>query len=219
MGAVLAMKWLSLAACLTAASCGTLYDANPIAGAAQGFVSGGGDATPTASVADTINRDFIEAQASNLLLVSIINRDAVAVVFQAGQNRGTTTWLSPDGISISLTEGFITATRGLGGDIMATDSAGSRSGFAGVGPYSKVYEYLDGRDQIVTDRFSCEMQVERRETITIYDRSYNTTVFEEFCESAEFLIRNVYWRDQNGTIWQSRQWISADVGYLGYQRL
>jgi len=63
------------------------------------------------------------------------------------------------------------------------------------------------------------MVLDRRENITLYERVYQTQVYVESCDGGGESFQNYFWRGANGVIWQSRQWISAETGYLGYQRL
>ncbi|MEL6958807.1 MAG: YjbF family lipoprotein [Pseudomonadota bacterium] len=217
------MKWIAFAAFAFSLGCGPLVQTNPVLGLAQ-TVAGGVSSeaeieSPGTGVLETVNRAFIEAQPNDLLLVSVISREAVAVVMPGGNNGSKTTWFSPDGISVTFDRGVLVATRGLGQDLMGADASRTLAAFGGGPNYLRTYDFLTGRDQIEQMSFTCSMNPDRSEAVTIYERTYQTTVFEEFCESDEFLIRNVYWRGTDGTIWQSRQWISGEIGYLGYQRL
>jgi len=216
------MKWLAILALGVLVACGPLRQGNPVLGIAQGIASGllpSDEAdSPSGSITDAITRDFIEAQPNEMMLVSVIAREATAIVVRGGNNGSKVTWLSPDGISVAFDDGVLVGTRGLGEDLMGADVAGTKSGFFGNSNYLINRSYLDGSDQIITAQFRCSMVVDRTEVITIYEQTYDTRVYVETCENDEYLYRNSFWRGSNGVIWQARQWISADAGYLGYQR-
>ncbi len=210
--------FLALALCV---ACGPMNQSSPIQGLAQGLIGGGGaeSDTPDTGGVMSLTRAFVEAQPNDLLLASVISREATAILVRGGNNGSKTTWLSPDGISVTLDRGLVVATRGLGDDMMGAEVSAVLNSFGRQGSYPRRYSFLNGLDQIEMLDFQCQISLDRSETITIVERAYATNVFIETCDSREGSIRNLYWRASNGVIWQSRQWISAEVGYLGYQRL
>ncbi|MBT8410780.1 MAG: YjbF family lipoprotein, partial [Octadecabacter sp.] len=129
------------------------------------------------------------------------------------------TWLSVDGLSLTLDRGLLVATRGFGDDLMGADVSAALRSLNGGGNHMRTLEFLNGLDQIERPVFECSTRVTGREIITIVERSYATFVLEENCVGENATFKNTYWRDANGVIWQARQWISPLVGYLGYQRL
>lgn len=215
------MKNFMIAAVLSLAGCGTLNQSNPVQSIAQGLLSGGAsdESQPATNVAAAINREFIEAQPNDLMIASVISRNATAVLVRGGNNGSRVTWLSPDGIGVTFQDGVLISTRGLGADLMGADVSGVLNSVSSGGNYLRQHSYLNGLDQIETAQFQCSISVDRSETIEIYERSYDTTVHVEVCQGAQDRFRNLYWIASDGVIWQSRQWISAEVGYLGSQRL
>lgn len=216
------MKWILVLTLGLTAACGPLRQGNPVIGIAQGVTAGlfssGESESPSESIAGAITREFIEAQPNEMMLVSVIAREATAIVVLGGNNGSKTTWFSEDGISVTFDNGVLVASRGLGDDLMGADMSGTKAAFFGSSNYLITRTYLDGSDQSQTSRFTCSMVLDRSEPITIYERTYDTQVYVETCENDEYLYRNSFWRTSDGTIWQARQWISADAGYLGYQR-
>lgn len=213
------MKWISVLALAALVACGNLVQSNPVLSVAQGMAQGGNVDSGPVNVAGAITRDFIEAQPNDLMLASIISRETNAVLVRGGNNGSRLTWLSQDGIGVTFDRGVLVASRGLGFDLMGADVSGTDLAFSNLGNYQRKHSYLTGLDQIRSVYFTCTMALDRQETITIYERNFNTNVYEEFCEGDGIRFRNLYWRDGNGVVWQSRQWISADAGYIGYQRL
>lgn len=212
---------LALAA-LTA--CGPLQDDNRLAATAQTLLQragGGGEESDSAPVSGTagLTRAQIEAQPTDLLRLSIISLDATALVFKIGQNGSRTTWVSAEEIGIIFDRGVLVGTRGLGDDLMGSDVSGAIRSLGGGGNHLRTMDFLNGLGQIERVGYQCSTAQVRRESLTLYERSYATVVYEETCSGEDSDFKNTFWRGADGVIWQSRQWISPDVGYLDYQRL
>lgn len=206
------------------ASCGPLQESNKTASTfVDLFQNVGqraiGNDSPAPAAAPTLSRAFIDAQETELLRVSIISREATGLIGLGGRNGSIETWFSPEGLSFSFDEGLLVGTRGFGDDLMGADVSGAISSFNGGGNHLRIQDFLNGLGQIERRSFRCETVATKREEITIVERSYQTTVFEEACSGETGDFKNTYWRDSQGVIWQSRQWISDDVGFMGYQRL
>lgn len=210
---------LPVIAALTA--CGPLTQNNPTMGIVRGVVDGssGEDEATDPGLASILSRDFIEAQPNDIMLASVIAREATAVLIKAGTNGSKVTWISPDGISLTFDTGVLVASRGLGDDLMGANVAGVVSSFENATSYMRTHDYMNGLNQIETETFACSQSKDRTESLTIYDRTYETDVFVETCEDGNDGFINTFWRSRDGVIWQARQWVSDDVGYVGYQRL
>ena len=216
------MKWyMQLSLLVGLAACGPLTQGNPTLDFARGVADQpeGNDQAAGPSLNDLLNREFIGQQPNDIILASVISRAATAVMIKAGTNGSKVTWFSPDGIGITLDNGVLIATRGLGADLMGSDAAGVISGLDGAATHDRTHAYMNGLDQIETRSFTCSVTKDRAEDITIYERTYTTSVFIERCSDGITDFTNTFWRTADGVIWQARQWVSGDVGYLGYQRL
>lgn len=173
------------------------------------------DAAPDAG----LTREAIDAAPVKLLRLSLISGSATGILAEGGRNGSKVTWLSNAGFGFTFDEGLVVATRGTGGDLIGADvSAAIRSLDAG-GNHTRTLDFLDSLDQIQQLIVQCQTVITGRETITIFERDYVTSVIEETCAGGDETFKNTYWRDEKGVIWQSRQWISSHAGYLGYQRL
>lgn len=228
------IKGCAVAAVLAGAACGTLREGNLGVAVATNLaqsVNLGGDSlaqpvsnagsqpAPAASSEQVLDRAFIEAQNIDLLRVSIISRDVTTLVPFAAQNGDKTTWISSDQISLSYKGGLLIGSRGLGDDLMGADVSGALTSLSAGGNHMRTLDFLNGLDQIDRKSFQCETVQTGSELLTIFEISYQTDVFDETCVGESETFKNTYWRDADGVIWQSRQWISPMVGYLGYQRL
>jgi hypothetical protein len=184
---------------------------------------GAGDVTAGdsgfATEGQTLTRAFIDAQDVGLLRLSILSRDATGLVFFGRANGSKVTWLSLEGVSFVFNDGLLVGTRGFGDDLMGSDVAAAKASLQRGSNYLRTLDFLNGLSQIERRTFQCVSVQTGRENTTIVERTYTTTVIEETCSGENESFKNTYWRDENGVIWQSRQWILREIGYLGYQRL
>lgn len=130
-------------------------------------------------------------------------------------------WLSADGATISLDQGIILATRGMGDDVM-----GSKSSFPGwnslnqTRKYARSISYLSDDNKIKTRFFSCILRKSpKTEKIKIYDLDFETYKFNEACEDKIGFIENIFYLDKKGVVRRSRQFHSTTIGYLLIERL
>ena len=116
------------------------------------------------------------------------------------RNRDVVTYLTPDGISVSLRHGVLVATRGLGFDLMTADVSAVIPAIRNRSQeVIRVHRYLDGEEQVVIRTFICD-----------YSGAGTVT---ETCYSDGLRITNTY--DLGGrAIRASRQWVSPEQGYL-----
>lgn len=165
------------------------------------------------------SREQIEAQPLDLLRVSIISLEATTVMALAGTNGTKTTWFSAGNLSVSFEDGLLIGSRGFGDDLMGADVSGAIQSLSSGGNHMRTLSFLNGLGQIEEVSYRCSTVHVRADRLEIIERFYDTTIIEETCSSGDHSFKNTYWRDQDGVIWQSRQWISPRVGFLGYQRL
>ena len=201
-------------------ACGPMQESSRLSGAAEGlFARIGGQDSLTADAPTALTREQIEAQPVELLRVSFIDFGVTSVLVQSGGSAGMVTWLGADRRSVTFKDGLLVATRGLGDDLMGSDIDAAIASLNGGGNHLRTLDFLNGLNQIERIQFTCTTTKEGTETLTIFEKTYQTDVLEEVCDSEIGGFKNAYWRDGNGVIWQSRQFISVGGGYLGYQRL
>lgn len=214
------MKWICGIALLVLASCGPLARNNNVLGAAQGIV--GANSQSESSVAGPLAGWAIaglQEQSADRLLLNVFERGSAATMVHIGTNGSRVTWVSAEGVSITLEDGVVLATRGLGGDLMGAAAPVKGSGFRNPSNYLRTHDFLNGLGQIERREFNCETFFWKDETLRINEQSYQTRAFREVCEGTQNRFTNTYWLRSNGVIQQTRQWISPEVGHIGYQRL
>ena len=138
-----------------------------------------------------------------VILVQVPNRDAVALLTKVGTNQGVDTYLSADGISISLRNGMLVATRGLGFDLMRTDTKRPLAAIAAAPQsISRTYDHLNGENHLISVTYDCSYTaITARQT-------------QETCTSSGQSFDNRYQRNGAGRIVNSRQWVSPQTGWL-----
>lgn len=137
------------------------------------------------------------------ILAQVPARKAVALLTKVETNQGVDTYLSADGISISLRDGMIVATRGLGFDLMRADTERSLAAIAAPPQtISRAYDHLDGENHVISVTYECVyVVISSRQT-------------KETCSLPRQRFENFYQRNQAGKIINSRQWVSSQIGWI-----
>lgn len=214
--------WVWLTACICLGACGPLAERKPLFEGVQGLVSGAEPpgANQQADARETLSREQIDSADVELLLFAPADSESSVLLAHAATNGARRTWASDEAISLTLHDGVIVASRGLGNDLMGADAAAAHAAIvAGQGASTRVHDYLDGEDQITQRTYNCTASTERVDDLEIFGRIYETRVVKERCEGERIRFQNLYWVDGVGTIRQSRQWLSPQVGLLDLQRL
>lgn len=175
--------------------------------------------TEAATASEGLTRAAIDAAPVNLLRLSLISGGATDILAEVGRNGTKVTWSNQEGFGFTFDDGLLISTRRTGHDLMGADVTAAKRSLSNGGNHTRLLDFLDSLDQIQQISVQCETVVTGQEAITIFDQTYQTSRIEETCSGAGQEFKNIYWRDRNGVIWQSQQWISPQVGYLGYQRL
>ncbi|WP_373634874.1 YjbF family lipoprotein [Yoonia sp. SS1-5] len=215
MGQVLAMKSgmaIMAALVLALAGCGNTENRDVLT--KQLFelfttAQGAGEPAPdAAALRASLTPQVLAPVDGPVLLVELPARDAAAVLTRIGTNRGVETFLTPDGISLSLANGLVVATRGLGFDLMSADVNDVARALRGGGATgNRIHRHLDGENQLIATSFVCS-----------YARRPDGQIAET-CESPDRTFTNSYLTDSSGNIRTSRQWISAETGYIVIEKI
>lgn len=146
---------------------------------------------------------LVAAPGETLLRVDIPSRGASALLKRVGRNGGVETWISADNVAISLREGVVVATRGLGFDMMGGDAGNTLEALAlpGGDTYRRQMRYLTGDNHSTWIAAGCKMVV-------------GDGRFEERCIARRDRFTNLYWTNGKGQVTRSRQWISPQVGSI-----
>lgn len=153
------------------------------------------------------------------LLTTTPNLGRTTVMVLERQNGPYRTFRGTDNTTITLKSGIMTATRGLGVDLMAQGMAQPEAGLFTTGTFPKevaaVQRHLDGENHLLSAEFLCVIERKGREDVTIAGTTRATTLFEQTCRNSDRAFLNRYWvATGSGTIWQSQQAISSTSGHV-----
>ena len=179
------------------------------------------------------NKAAVFIDARKLLTRNQLDQFGAPVLFvelQTGQN-GTFTlypgqgvvqnWLGADGATVSLENGVLVATRGMGDDIMgATSSIPSWNKIERSASYKKETSYLAGNNLITQKEFECKInKFATKQLIHVWDISFKVTQYDEKCTSIHGEINNTYYVDQFGIVRRSIQYHSDTIGEVLIERI
>lgn len=175
-----------------------------------------GTAKAAAPAAAAPSPSAIAANPGDILLVTIMSRNAVAPLTKIAQNGDTVTWISPGKVSLTLKDDIVIATRGLNEDLMGATVTGVRAALAaGGGTARRTHSYLNSEDQIVLRDVDCTIVETGPETIAAATGTREAIKYTESCTSNTAIFTNSYWLDQRGgNVVQSRQAIAPTTGFL-----
>ncbi len=167
-----------------------------------------------------LTRKIIDDAKIPILFAHVPSRDAYATLSVLSQNSDVTTWVTADGISLSLKRGVLVASRGLGDDLMgATVSPALSAIAAGGGSSTRLHDFLSGDNHTHQIRFQCTAQSAGHEVLDIVGLRVPTRHVVERCSSPDRQIENHYWLTKNSRIVQSRQWLSPEIKSVFLQQL
>ena len=150
----------------------------------------------------------------NVLMVTLLGRNAVAAMTRTGSNNGVDTWRTAKGMTLSFRDGILVASRGLGEDLMGADVDGVLAAILrGTGTAQRRHSFLDSEDQIQTRDLTCTFTTGAPEVITIATGAVQAAKVTEVCESQAMLFTNLYWLSDTEIV-QSRQVVSVSDGYI-----
>lgn len=185
------------------------------------FNRGGAPESPDPQkISDDIAK-ALSATDAPLILLNLPQRNVVTVMQNLEQNRGYHTYGTADRRSITLRGGMVTATRGLGNDIMSSDSdailalVSARQG----GSASRVMRYLDGEELTLSEISTCTIRIGGAGHVQLGKINTPATTVTEDCQSDRGAFTNIYQVAPDGRIVQSRQWHSPLNEYLFIQTL
>jgi hypothetical protein len=157
-----------------------------------------------------------------LTLISIESREASALVIQIAQNGPYRTYATAQRQSVTFRDGMITSTRGIGGDLMSSDTSALRSLVTrkknGTSPY--IMRYLTGEDVTQELQYSCT--ITRNGTAPVNLGEVNTVAVQMTAQcdnGADGSFSNTYLVDGAGDVVGGRQWLGPYIGYVSSQKI
>lgn len=165
-----------------------------------------------------VTPEFLAQQTEPLIYAELPDRGAQSGLTLVRRSGDVALWAAADGISVALERGVLTATRGLGGDLMSAELSEVQSAIRGQRSRAvRVMRYLDGEDQEVLRSFICDYARRSEPADTLAGR-FPAIRVDEDCAGLDTQFVNTYWIN-GGIMRKSRQWVGPFVGFLTMERL
>jgi len=131
------------------------------------------------------------------------------------------TWLGADGSTITLENGMLNATRGVGDDLMGSEISRKINWTnLNTSVYFRKLAYLREDNQIHVFEYECTIRdTDRRKTIEIFDAQYSVSHLQETCVGDDNKFTNDYFVSTNGMVRKSNQYHGDKIGYVTLERL
>ena len=213
-----------LAGLLALAGCGNRTDQGVFLKATQSgaLKSKGQGSAPDPQQLATAVQAALAGTTEPVALGVVEGRNATAILTRIERNGAYSTWGTPDRRTITTRGGMVTATRGLGNDLMSSQPGSSLALVSGrrAGSATRVMRYLDGENKTVELVLTCQYAKGGGKRLSAGELK-NVAVSEitESCNSADTSFSNSYLVDARGRVLQSRQWLSPTSGHLVMQLL
>lgn len=168
-----------------------------------------------------INREQIDAANIPVLFVELETGQNGTLTPYPGQGIGQT-WLGADGATVTMSQGVLQATRGMGEDVMGGNS--SMPSWKEIKISNKSYyrklKYLTGNNRSSIRELSCKIvKHQGKNILNIWDVAFSAVKFEETCTDKQGTIINIYFLDSQNIVRKSKQYHSNAHGYIMTERL
>ncbi|WP_238366345.1 YjbF family lipoprotein [Mesobacterium pallidum] len=177
------------------------------------ITGGGGAAAPAAPTGEQVAQTLANTD-QPVALVNLEASQLTALLIRIEQNGRYDTYGSSDRRTVTFKDGMITASRGLGGDLMSASLDGSLALVSArrAGSAVRQMRFLDGEDQIFAYEFTCT--VTDNGTQPMPGSGKPTRKMTESCGGDLRSFENSYYLDGAGDIVASRQWMGPVLGYV-----
>lgn len=136
-----------------------------------------------------------------------------------GQNGDVVTWSTQSYKSISMRDGMIVATRGLGPDLMSSFGPTTAQVQRGKGTTQRSYFVNDAADQGQRLDFDCHLKDAGTATISLIGKPYSTRRIDEACTGQSGSFVNSFWFDGRAKLRQSSQHLAMGIDNLLLQKI
>lgn len=159
---------------------------------------------------------FVQPNAQATMRVTMPKLGAQGLAALSARNRGVATWRTADNTTFSFQDGVVVSTRGLGDDLMGADVSQSNSALrGGTSDWApRLHGYMNGEFQPYFTVFHCRRTGSRSATVQVGSTLVFTNRTDETCVNDDLEFENSYWRNSNGVMVKSRQWVSEGIGYV-----
>ena len=167
-----------------------------------------------------VTRQMIDAAGVPVLFVEIDRGQNGTMTQFPGVGVGET-WLGSDGSTVTLERGMLKATRGVGDDLMGSETSREISwGDLDPAPYTRSLAHLREDNQTHIEEFTCTLTDAREShTLELFGATFTAKLFRETCQGAATHFTNTYYVDASGIVRKSRLYHGEGIGYMTLERL
>lgn len=215
---------LSLAALAACSSGGP----SPVTGAAIEELRGlwpGKAPAPEGPPRRAVTRADITAADVAAIRARLSSDPAPTLMFASAENGGYVTYVSPLRQAITLRGAAqITATRGLGTDLLSARSLGTDPLARAIPPAQwprgvrRIYEFPAAGARGRIETFDCSFEFGDTRELVILQRRYRGVEVSETCVGPAGTFENLHFADaQTGFVWRSLQWVGPEMELIDLQ--
>ena len=212
----------AVASCLTLSACGS-GGVNPIVKDSLQRLNpfeGSEETTAPATRRQALTRAAVEKSGIAVIRASLLTEESKFLFYGASANKGYVTFATRSLQQITLRGARITGTRGLGADLLASQTNGPDPVVTPVPPQNwpssitRIYTLPGGsKPQGQKMVFNCSIEQEGPASLVIVGRRHEGVQFSETCHGDGISFENLYLADRNsGFVWRSIQWIGPELG-------
>jgi len=225
-----------LAACLLlmfqVAGCGSdPTGAGPLLkSAVSGLTGGEDDGTPQAGPppgsAPRLTRAQVEAAGAPMIRIRLENENAISLMTAQARNGPYTTYLSKFTQSLTLRGTLVTASRGMGYDLLAVDARASdplvtpRPLAEWPARLQRIYRFPGNGPRGESLLVTCGYRPGEVLSIEIVGITYTGRQVEEVCEGESVsFVNDLFVEEETGFVWRSFQWLGPQQGRVDVEIL
>jgi hypothetical protein len=215
------MRWLVLAVLLPLAAC-TDEGVNPIAGAIVEAVNPFDEDQPVTGrpAGPPVTRAAIERSDTATIRARLVYEPTPTYLFAVADNGGYITYASGLRQTLTLRGSQVTATRGLGFDLLSASSSQPDPLVRPIPPASwpatvtRQYELPAPGPQGRIETYECRFEINRPAEMEIVEVTYRGVEISEYCEGPAGSFENLHFADARGMVWRSVQWTGPRQGLI-----
>lgn len=138
-----------------------------------------------------------------------------------GSNGDFDTYANQSRQSLTLKDGLIVATRGLGDDLLSSSTGGAEALIRArkAGTVKREMRFLNAENQVIQRDFTCAIAPGPVTDVPSATGTFRATQVVERCVRPGLTLDHAYFVNAQGQIVQSRQWVGPRNGYLLVQQL
>ena len=171
---------------------------------------------------DLISREKIDQAQVPLLFAELETGQNGTLYKYPDEGVSSTTWIGVDGATITLQNGMLMATRGMGHDLMGSKTSINIKWSALVNKtsYDRKLSYLMEGNSLSVQLFSCSiLKTKSGVVIENFDIKFVTAYFEEVCSNEYFTFKNDYFVDKDDIVRRANVFHSQVIGNIYIERL